>query len=101
MAKTCMDAYTGLHPSPPAVNIRANSERFGSNAVTLILEWTQENSYSYNISAAPQVAIRSIGSTSVQLAVPYNTLLNVSITALLCGQKHATTSITLVYSEVF
>ena len=78
------------------MNIRA---QFGSDAVTLVLEWTQENSYSYNISAVPQVAMIYIGNTSIQLTVPYNMLFNVSITALLCGQNHVTTTVTLVYSK--
>ena len=90
------------------MKIKANSEQFGTDAVTLVLEWTQENSslsYSYNVSAAPdpQLATKFIGSTSVQLTVPYNTLFNVSVTASenLCGQIHVTTEITLLYSEVF
>ena len=96
--------YTG----PPEVNIRANSEQFESDTVTLVLEWTQESSllsYSYNVSAVPdpQPAITFIGNTSVQLTVPYNMLFNVSVTASesLCGQKHVTTEITLLYSELF
>ena len=90
------------------MNIRANSEQFESNAVTLVLEWTQESSllsYSYNVSAVPdlQLDITFIGSTSVQLTVPYNMLFNVSVTVSesLCGLNHVTTEITLLYSEVF
>ena len=92
------------------MNIRANSEQFESNAVTLVLEWTQPRessllSYSYDVSAVPdlQLDITFIGSTSVQLTVPYNMLFNVSVTVSesLCGLNHVTTEITLLYSEVF
>ena len=65
--------------------IRVTSEKFESDGITVILEWTyyknhnQPDLYSYNVSVSPVVAATSSERRSVQLMVSYNTLYNVSI----------------------
>ena len=61
-------------------------ELFGTDGVTVTLEWTQNNSY--NISVDPYLPVNSFGNKSIQLSVSYNTMYNVSVTSLgVCGQN--------------
>ena len=84
------------------VNISSCSEQFGSDGVTVILEWTYVNRHvSYNVSVVPQLSVIFIESTSIQLIVPYNTLYNVGVHATLCQQVSAATFIGLNYSECY
>ena len=85
------------YPNSPRVNTRCKET--GPRNVTLILDWTSENSVSYNVSVVPQVLISFTASLSVQLTVLYNVLYNVSVVSTLCGQNSATTSIGLKYGE--
>ncbi|MCG8620954.1 MAG: CCP domain-containing protein [Proteobacteria bacterium] len=91
--------------SPPNVSIQENSEQLASDGVTLILEWTQENShlpFHHDINnIIPQGATaRFIDDTSIELTMPYNVSFNVSITIRLCNRTLLSTIFTLpVYTK--
>ena len=88
-------------PSDLKVNISILSEHFEIDDVTIILEWTLDDSslITYSFSVIPQTAVTFSGGAMAQLTIPYNTLYNVSISAtVLCGRK-TTTSIRLNHSE--
>ena len=63
------------------------------SSVTVTLEWSPKSSlYSYHVSVVPQVELRLIGSSRVQLNVPYNIRYNVSVEAQpRCGRSNVTT----------
>ena len=74
--------------------------QFGTNNATVTLEWAQEAGVSYNVSIIPQVDVKFIDNTAVQLiGVAYNVGYNVSIVSILCGRNSTTTSIQLSYGE--
>ena len=56
-------------------------------------------SYVYNISVTPQMAIIYKGSAKAQLAIPYNSLYNVSISAAVPCGLNTTTYIEFNYSK--
>ena len=95
----------GSYSTPPELRIRNNSEEFGKDNVTLILEWTQETvlaSYALTVvSLDAGVFTRLDGNTSVQLTLPYNTSFNVSIMKSVCNQTLSSTTITLKYCKIF
>ena len=79
---------------------------FGINNVTveLVLNKTnQENEpgslVSYNITSPSQVDVQTCEKSVFQLVVPYNTQVNVSIVASLCGQRSIPTVIQLLFSK--
>ena len=83
------------------MNISAISDQFKLDNVTVNLVWTPvENPLgSYSISVTPQTALIFNGSAAAQLTIPYNTLYNVSISAVIpCGQS-STAYIMLNYGE--
>ena len=63
--------------------------RYETDNILVVLDWTSENGVSYNVTAIPHVAVVFNASTSVQLALHYNTQYNVSILATLCGERNA------------
>lgn len=80
------------------------------NEVTVNLEWmsTQElieNSFeslvSYNVSVMSSVGVEVVvvDATRANLTIPYNTLYNVSVTAIFCDQVNTSTSINLTYGK--
>ena len=55
----------------------------------MILEWTltdHDPTYSYHITVAPYLPVGLSTSTQAQISVPYNTVYNISIMVLSCGQ---------------
>ena len=92
-----------MHAYTFQVNVTANSVQFGTESVTVILDWTSEHpGASYNVSVVPQVPIMYTGNTRAQLNVLYNTLYDVSIVATLCAQSsiRTATTIGLNYGEI-
>ena len=88
--------------SGPNFNITTLSEHVGSDGVTVTLGVIGENGHliTYNISVVPQVPINNTERGVYQLYemnVPYNTLLNVSVSASLCGGSIANRYIELYY----
>ena len=64
--------------------------KFGNVMGTL--EWSQFSGETYSIVTVPEpVNMSSIMSTSVQLVLLYDTEYNVTVTAILCGHRNATT----------
>ena len=66
------------------------SEEFGSDNVTITVEWTLEEGATYQIIVVPQISINFTGGSSIQLILPYNINYNLSLeTALPCHQTHS------------
>ena len=79
----------GAIPSPIIV-IHLESEEFGTEHVTVNLEWIKEDGVDYRVMTIPQVApIPSKMSMNAQLTLSYNISYNVSVVATLCGQTSA------------
>lgn len=77
---------------------------YATDSVTTFLEWTRENMFvSYTVTLFPsETFIKNlIVNTSVQLTIPYNTQVNISITKGICNRTFAVTSVTLEYSKMF
>ena len=80
---------------------------FRTDIIIVLFDWNQSqchrNDTMYRVDAIPQglVHITLTSSTSAQLQLSYNTHYNVSITATLCGQKNATTIVSLNFGEYF
>ena len=74
---------------------------FRLNNVTVMLHINESGSLvHYNITSFSQVEILREERTRFQLVVPYNTYINTSIIASLCGQQHGNpTTIHLNYSK--
>ena len=76
---------------------------FRADNITVLIDWIQRQHHksitTYNFDAIPQVIVLYVNNTSAQLQVSYNTQYRVSITATLCGQSNATTTVTLHFSE--
>ena len=80
--------------------VRTSEEyRADSIAVMIIVEWTQWEGVSYNITIVPMVPMIYTGSTSVQLTVSYNTKYNVSLEGSTVCQSIGSSSITLFYGK--
>ena len=76
---------------------------YANDSVTTYLEWTRENMFvSYTVTLFPSEAFikKIVVNTSVQLTIPYNTQVNVSITKSICNCTLAVTSVTLEYSKM-
>jgi uncharacterized protein YeaC (DUF1315 family) len=73
---------------------------FGSDNLTVILEWSQHHDReTYSIAIVPEpLHIGHNTNTSVQLVMLYNTQYNVTVTATLCGHRNAT-NFTIHYSK--
>ena len=79
--------------------------RFRINNTTVVVQFnvsSQENDYSgllvpyVNITSPSQVKMQMQG---IQLIIPYNVLINVSIIVSLCGQYRVLTIFPLLYSK--
>ena len=95
--------YTGMH-----VDYHLLGPWFGMNNVTVTIQFNQsyqENDYhglllSYlNATPPSQVELQTQERARFQLEIPYNTQVNVSIMARLCGQHRILTTIPLLYSK--
>ena len=81
--------------------------RFGINNATVTIQFnesSQEYNYygsllSCNVTFPSQVEIQTQEKTTFQLVIPYNTQVNVSITATLCGQHSIPNVVQLFYSK--
>ena len=73
---------------------------FGTENVTVTLEWAKEAGVSYNVSVTPQVNVEYLDSTLVQVVVAYNVVYNVSIVSTLCGRYTAIIFNKLCYGEL-
>ena len=76
------------------------SQRFETNSITVLLEWTHKNGASYSVSIHPEVAVNYTGQNSAQLSLSYNFKYNISITASLCG-RNSTSFHTLNHSKSY
>lgn len=76
---------------------------FRTNSILVFIDWNKsrlhENDMAYKVDALPQALVTFTSTTSVQLQVSYNILYNVSVTATLCGQRDATTTVLLSVGE--
>ena len=78
----------------------STSEEFGADNVTVTVEWTQEEgAILYGIIIVPQEPMTSIGDSSIQLTLLYNTNYSVSVEAALPCQHQAHGHIMLFYGE--
>ena len=77
-------------------------EQFNANNITVLLEWVGENGIQYYLDAsvAPEADMRSIGRSSTQLILSYNTPYTVNMTASLCGSTTIWTVIDLIYGDL-
>ena len=67
------------------------TEWYEPSGVVVTVEWTRENSVSYNVNTFPEFPLTFIGDTSVKIAVPYNTQFMMDVSAMLC-ESHMTTT---------
>ena len=65
------------------------NEEYGTEDVRVTLEWNQDESMIFNVTAAPNVPVLFSGLSVAKLNVSYNTLYNLSITPR-CGLGTAT-----------
>ena len=77
-----------IYPQSPELN-STKITQYGSDNATVVLTWIPENDVSYDVSVNPSVdnAIRFIKTTSIEVALLYNTPYTVTITATLCGDN--------------
>ena len=85
--------------NPSVVNRAVTT--FGPDSVMVTVAWQQERGASYNVSVFPQVVVNMSGPTTLQLTLAYNTLYNVTIATIVCGQTLSTTVTQLHYGECF
>ena len=90
-----------LHFSGPSEvgPILVISEEFGADNVTVTVEWTQVEGVTYQIIIVPQTLITSIGESSIQLILLYNTNYNLSVESTLPCQHQAQSHVLLFYGE--
>ena len=85
------------------VKLQSQYNHFESETVTVTLEWTYSNQLAFfqnlSVHTFPAMAITFIGNMSIQLAVPYNVLTNVSFIPSPCGNPSESTYIELYYGE--
>ena len=71
-------------------NVNA-SKRFGTNSITVTLEWTHIHGESYSVSVDPVVNVNYMERNSqAKLVVMYDTKYNISVVASLCGANRTT-----------
>ena len=92
--------------SDPSINITTLSERFESNDVKVTLGLIGESGFliTYNISVVPQVPVRHNNTERdvyrLSVRVPYNTVLNVSVSAsMMCGDRITNQYFELYYGQ--
>ena len=82
------------------VKLQSQYNHFESETVTVTLEWTQLAFFqNLSVYTFPAMAITFIRNMSIQLAVPYNVLINVSFMPSPCGNPSESTYIELYYGE--
>ena len=102
--------FVAYHPNSPKIVV--TKEVFGMDEVTVSLEWlaTQEltersfeSLVSYYIRVKPSMGIKVImvDATRANLTMLYNTLYNVSVTAILCNQINTSTIVKLYYGKLW
>ena len=89
------DNFLGPAFGPIAV---ITSEEFGSDNVTVTVEWTQEGA-TYQIIVVPQTPINFTGESSIQLILSYNINYNLSMESALPCQHQAQSHVLLFYGE--
>lgn len=65
-------------------------EQYGAGNVTVLLEWTQKERVSYNltiISPNQDRPVRQLGNNRAQLILSYNKVYRVMLVANLCGRS--------------
>ena len=76
-------------------------EKTNENNATIILEWMQEASVSYNVSISPSpLSSKMISRNMRQLIILYNTSYSVVVLATLCGQNMNMTAIDIAVDYV-
>ena len=81
--------------------------RFGTNNATVTIQFNESSReygslLSYNVTSPSQLQVAEIQAqekTRFQIVIPYNTQVDVSFTARLCGQHNIPTVIQLFYSK--
>ena len=74
------------------------SEEFKSSVVSVSLQWTPQIGVTYNVSTVPVVNVDVIERAGTNLSLMYDTVYNVTVTAMpLCGQNNQATSLLLYY----
>lgn len=93
----CCEKYVaGTLISSP---ITTFEEQFGTDNVSVVLEWDEEYHTAYNVITSPHVNLWYVRESVIHLIVPYNTIVNVSVVATLCN--HSITNMTqLRYGEL-
>ena len=68
--------------------------QYRNDGIIVQLEWIQEDGIMYTVAVMPQAPIVFNGSASVQILLHYNTLYNVSTTAVdtVCGRNNTNVS---------
>ena len=85
-----------------SLNILNSSEVFMANAITVTLEWEKEAGVTYNASIYPaaQISLIFTENARLHLALSYNVLYSVTITATLCEQNSVNyTALNISYGE--
>jgi hypothetical protein len=84
-----------LHPE---INVREQAVKFGTDDVTVFLEWDELNPlHSVNVGVTPEAQV-NISSSTARLTIAYNVTYNVSIMiSHLCGQN----SLDILFSELY
>ena len=84
--------------------VQVSSEQFGSDNVTVILEWpNEEGGVSYSASVTPESLLAEMltgNGTRIKLVLLYNIQYNLSIIASLCEEDSATSITELNYGEL-
>ena len=71
---------------------------FWRHNVSVTLDWIPEYNISYSVRAVPCAQI-IVTESAAHITVSYNTMYNVSITAIQCGLESAPTNVQLAYGE--
>ena len=83
--------------------MKSNGIRFENGTFTVTLEWSQFSGETYTVATVPDPVHKNYtpGSANIQLVIRYNTLYNVTVTAILCGSRswNATNFTTIHHSE--
>ena len=75
-------------------------EEFGTDGVTVTLNWAQKNSY--NITITPYLPFTFTGNRNIQIKVRYDAVYNVSVIGIppICGQIAIDSVFELYYGEL-
>lgn len=87
---------------PSGPTIISISEEYRAENITVLVEWTQEEGVSYNITIIPMpIPTTFTGRTRVQLIVLYNIEYNMSLEAVAVCQSVASSHVRLFYGEFY